>query len=60
MAATYQPIRLAKDQPILRRRSTRKSRPADLERIQRDFWTFFDLDKFAADWRGQVGRQTAA
>ena len=55
------PVRLAKDQPILRRRRRRKSATAEqLDRIQRDFWKYFDLDKFASDWQRGVGRRTAA
>ena len=55
------PVRLAKDQPILRRRRRRKAPSAEqLERLQRDFWKNFDLDKFAADWRRGVGVRSAA
>jgi hypothetical protein len=55
------PVRLAKDQPILRRRRRRKATNADqVERIQRDFWKHFDLEKFAGDWRRGVGLRPAA
>ena len=60
MSTSYRPVRLAKDQPIMKRRARRKSRPVDLERIQRDFWKHFDLEKFASDWRGGVGARSAA
>ena len=60
MSTSYHPVRLAKDQPILRRARRRKSRPLDLERIQRDFWRHFDLEKFATDWRSGVGATPAA
>ncbi|MEX2582067.1 MAG: hypothetical protein WD766_02265 [Gemmatimonadota bacterium] len=59
MSTNYHPVRLA-DQPILRRRRRRKSKPIDMERLQRDFWKHFDLEKFASDWREGVGRRTAA
>lgn len=55
------PVRLAKDQPILRRRRRRRAVTAErLEMIQRDFWKHFDLEKFAMDWRRGVGLKSAA
>ncbi|MEX2570164.1 MAG: hypothetical protein WD737_02595 [Gemmatimonadota bacterium] len=61
MSRNYQTVRLAKDQPILRRnRRRRKSRPVSLERLQRDFWKHFDLEKFASDWRSEIGRPPVA
>ena len=55
------PVRLAKDQPILRRRRRRKGVSAEqIERLQRDFWRYFDLEKFANDWRSGVGIRPAA
>ena len=61
MANSYAPVGLAKDQPILRR--ARRRKPADasqLERLQRDFWRYFDLEKFATDWRNGVGTKRSA
>jgi hypothetical protein len=62
MGTSHQPIRLAKDQPILqkRRRTSRRATSTDLETLERNFWHFFDLEKFAADWRRGVGTRSAA
>lgn len=53
------PVRLAKDQPILRRRRRKRVSPYRVEKIQRDFWKNFDLDKFAQDWRRGIGLRPA-
>jgi hypothetical protein len=55
MSTMHRPIRLAKEQPILRRRPRRRPKPVDIEKLQRDFWQHFDLEKFAQDWRSGVG-----
>jgi hypothetical protein len=61
VSRSYQPVRLAKDQPILRRKPrTKPVRPADIERLQSDFWRHFDLEKFASDWRRGVGGRVAS
>lgn len=55
------PVQLAKDQPILRRRRRRRSSSEkQMDRIQKDFWKYFDLEKFATDWRRGVGLPTQA
>lgn len=55
------PVQLAKDQPILRRRRRRRSPSTrEIELIQKDFWKFFDLEKFATDWRRGVGLPSQA
>lgn len=47
------PIRPAREQPILHRRRRRPpSRRIDAERLERDFWSHFDLEKLASGWRG--------
>lgn len=61
MTTSFSPVRLAKNQPILQRRRRRRTATAvDLERLQRDFWKHFDLEKFARDWRRGVGKTSAA
>jgi hypothetical protein len=61
MANSYASVGLAKDQPILRQRRKRKPvSAATLERLQKDFWKHFDLEKFARDWRVGVGTERSA
>jgi hypothetical protein len=55
MITTRPTVRLAKEQPILRRRRRRRTKPIDMAKVQRDFWRHFDLEKFASDWRRGIG-----
>jgi hypothetical protein len=41
------------------RRRAKASRAVDLEKIERDFWQVFDLEKFARDWRRAFSKSTA-
>ncbi len=61
MSRNYAAVGLAKDQPILRqRRRSRRPSAAAVERLQKDYWRFFDLEKFANDWRRGVGVKRSA
>lgn len=57
MATTYRTPLNTADFRVPRRRRTRKSRSMDLEKVQRDFWLHFDLEKFASDWRRGLGKR---
>jgi hypothetical protein len=58
MSIRHRSLTLAKDWSPPPRRRAKKLRPADSERIQRDFWLHFDLEKFASDWRRGIGKHT--
>ncbi len=60
MSSTYRKPVFAKDWTPPRRRRSKQQRPAvDLERLQRDFWLHFDLEKFAMDWRRGLGKRAS-
>jgi hypothetical protein len=59
MSTSYRGPVAVKDWSPPRRRRTKKVRTVDLEKLQRDFWMHFDLEKFAKDWRRGLGRQSA-
>ncbi len=44
------PTRELQMPPRPRRRSPVASRINDAEKLERDFWQVFDLEKFATDW----------
>jgi hypothetical protein len=57
MTRGYASVSLQKDQPILRRRRRRRRNDAaSMDRLKKDFWKHFDLEKFAMDWRLGVGK----
>lgn len=56
MTRGYASVSQQKDQPILRRRRRRRRvDAATMDRVKKDFWKHFDLEKFATDWRLGVG-----
>ncbi len=58
MSSTYRRPVVSKDWTPPRRNRSKKPRPAgDVEKLQRDFWLHFDLEKFAMDWRRGVGKR---